>query len=259
VSSLRLGFLVSGLLHVAVVAAFTQSSREPIPAAEQSRPLTMKLALFEPQPPPPPPAPEVRPPAEYQPPAPVPEPPPEPVAAVAETEPVEPVPVVKPIEPPPVLKKAVEPRRRPVAKRVVKAQAPRSRPVEPVKRVERPVVAAAPIAAAPVVAERPPPVAVDVEAKQHYLAALAVQINRRKFYPRASRRLGEEGQVVVHFVIQRNGELTDLRVTESSGSSRLDEAALKTVRRVTPFKPIPAGLGTDRWPISVPITFSLRG
>ena len=112
-SSLRLGFLVSGLLHVAVVAAFTQSSREPIPAAEQSRPLTMKLALFEP----PPPAPEVRPPAEYQPPAPVPEPPPEPVMAVAETEPVEPVPVVEPIEPPPVLKKAVEPRPRPVVQK----------------------------------------------------------------------------------------------------------------------------------------------
>jgi protein TonB len=254
-SSLRLGFLVSGLLHVAVVAAFTQSSREPVPAAEQPRPLTMALALFEP----PPPAPAVRRPAEYRPPAPVPEPPPEPVTAEAEAEPVEPVPVVAPVEPPPVVKQPVEPRHRPVVKKVVKAQARRPRPVAPVKPVERPVVAAAPVAIAPVVAERPLPVAVDLEAKQHYLAALAAQINRRKFYPRASRRLGEEGQVVVHFVIQRNGELTDLRVTESSGSSRLDEAALKTVRRVTPFKPIPAGLATEQWPISVPISFSLRG
>jgi protein TonB len=169
------------------------------------------------------------------------------------------VPVVAPVEPPPVVKQPVEPRHRPVVKKVVKAQARRPRPVAPVKPVERPVVAAAPVAIAPVVAERPLPVAVDLEAKQHYLAALAAQINRRKFYPRASRRLGEEGQVVVHFVIQRNGELTDLRVTESSGSSRLDEAALKTVRRVTPFKPIPAGLATEQWPISVPISFSLRG
>ena len=215
----------------------------------------MALALFEP----PPPAPAVRRPAEYRPPAPVPEPPPEPVTAEAEAEPVEPVPVVAPVEPPPVVKQPVEPRHRPVVKKVVKAQARRPRPVAPVKPVERPVVAAAPVAIAPVVAERPLPVAVDLEAKQHYLAALAAQINRRKFYPRASRRLGEEGQVVVHFVIQRNGELTDLRVTESSGSSRLDEAALKTVRRVTPFKPIPAGLATEQWPISVPISFSLRG
>ena len=254
-SSLRLGFLVSGLLQVAVVAAFTQSSREPVPAAEQPRPLTMALALFEP----PPPAPAVRRPAEYRPPAPVPEPPPEPVTAAAETEPVEPVPVVAPVEPPPVVKKPVAPRHRPVVKQVVEAQARRPRPVAAVKPMERPVVAAAPVAIAPVVAERPLTVAVDLEAKQHYLAALAAQINRRKFYPRASRRLGEEGQVVVHFVIQRNGELTDGRETESSGSSRLDEAALKTVRRVTPFKPIPAGLATDQWPISVPISFSLRG
>ena len=212
----------------------------------------MKLAMFEPSPPPP----EVRPQVEYQPPAPAPEPPPEPVQA--ETAPPEPVPVVKPEAPPPVVKKAVEPRPRPVRKRVKKPKAKRPRPVEP-PRPQRPVVATAPVTSAPVTVERPPPVAVDLEAKQHYLAALAAQINRRKFYPRAARRLGEEGQVVVHFVIRRNGELTDLRVTESSGSPRLDEAVLKTLRRVTPFKPIPVGLGSEQWPISVPITFKLRG
>jgi hypothetical protein len=34
---------------------------------------------------------------------------------------------------------------------------------------------------------------------------------------------------------------------------------LKTLRRVTPFRPIPEALDRDNWPISVPIAFSLRG
>lgn len=217
-SSLRLGLLVSALLHVAVVAAFTQASREPIPPVEQVRPLTLKLSAFQPP---------------------------------AVVKPVEP-------EPPPVVKQAAEPKPRPVVKKVAKARVQKPRPIVPVRPVERPVVAAAPGAMAPVVVERPLPAVVDIEERQHYLAALAAQINRSKFYPRASRRLGEEGLVVVRFVIQRNGELTDLQVTESSGSPRLDEAALKTLRRVTPFKPIPVGLGRDSWPISVPISFNLR-
>ncbi|MCG6967445.1 MAG: TonB family protein [Chromatiaceae bacterium] len=256
-SSLRLGLLVSGVLHAAVVAAFTQVSREPIPAVEQPRPLTLNLSAFQP----PPPAPEVRPEVERLPAPVVPEPPPEPVEAVPEPEPepVDPPPLVKPVEPPPVAKKAAEPRPPPVVKKVAKAKANKPRPVDPVRPVERPVAAAAPVAVAPVVADRPLPVAVAVEERQHYLAALAAQINRSKFYPRASRRLGEEGLVVVHFVIQRNGELTDLQVMESSGSPRLDEAALKTLRRVTPFRPIPGRLGRDEWPISVPISFKLRG
>ncbi len=52
-SSLRIGLLVSGALHVAVVAAIAQSPREPMPAVQQPRPLAMKLAMFEPSPPPP--------------------------------------------------------------------------------------------------------------------------------------------------------------------------------------------------------------
>jgi protein TonB len=257
VSSLRIGLLVSGVLHVAVVAAIAQSPREPIPAMQQQRPLAMKLAMFEPpvtevrpqaayrpaaaapEPEPPPPAPEVPPKAADRPAAAAPEPPPKSVQP--QKRPPEPVSVMKPEAPPPAVKKAVEPRPRPVRQRVVEPTAKRSRPADQVRP------------------QRPPPVAIDPAVKQHYLAALAAQINRRKFYPRAARRLGEEGQVVVHFVIRRNGELTDLRVTESSGSPRLDEAALKTLRRVTPFRPIPEALDRDNWPISVPIAFSLRG
>jgi protein TonB len=106
---------------------------------------------------------------------------------------------------------------------------------------------------------RPVVPAADAQEKQHYLAALAAKINRSKYYPTGSRRRGEEGRVVVRFIVQRNGDLTDLTVVESSGSRRLDAAALKTLRRVTPFQPIPDAINRDHWPISVPIAFSLSG
>jgi len=93
--------------------------------------------------------------------------------------------------------------------------------------------------------------------KASFLAALAEQIDRKKFYPRASRRRGEQGTVVIGFVIERDGDLTGLRVQTSSGFARLDQAALSTLAKVSPFHPIPHSLGLERLPISVPIAFTL--
>ncbi|MGB5465011.1 MAG: TonB family protein, partial [Sedimenticolaceae bacterium] len=113
--------------------------------------------------------------------------------------------------------------------------------------------------AAPIEPLKPTAPAVHAQQRQRYLAALAASIDRRKYYPRVSRRRGEEGRVVVSFVIRKTGELTDLTVTVSSGSRRLDEAALKTLRRISPFQPIPEALARETWSITVPIAFHLSG
>ena len=59
-------------------------------------------------------------------------------------------------------------------------------------------------------------------------------------------------------MIRKDGELQDIAVSESSGYRRLDEAAIKTLQQVSPFRPIPEILGRDQWAISVPISFNLR-
>jgi len=249
---LRVGFLVSGILHVAVVAAFSLSSPRSAPVVDAALPITLKLAVFQPAAA----APVI--PADPEP---------------ARTEPVvevPPPPVVEQIEPPP----AIEPEPLPPAEPVA-VQAPRPKPPPAPRQVaaSRPVPAktlpimtspvstppAAALGLAKVEATEPALPVVDAQVTKHYLAALAARINRSKFYPRASRRLGEEGMVVVSFVIQRNGELTDLSIVESSGHRRLDEAALKTLQRVSPFEKIPEAIDREQWPISVPIAFSLRG
>lgn len=96
------------------------------------------------------------------------------------------------------------------------------------------------------------------DVRRAYLADLVAAIHRNKFYPRQSRRRREQGTVVVAFTIEKDGTLSDVRVTNSSSIARLDRAALKTLSRLSPFRPIPAGLARDRWPIRVPIEFSLR-
>lgn len=56
-------------------------------------------------------------------------------------------------------------------------------------------------------------------------------------YPTASRRLGEEGAVVVAVSIDANGAITDVRLVTSSGFARLDQAALDHARRRWRFEP----------------------
>jgi periplasmic protein TonB len=56
-------------------------------------------------------------------------------------------------------------------------------------------------------------------------------------YPPTSRRLGEEGRVVVNVYVLADGRVGDVQVLESSGYERLDAAALEHVRRDWRFDP----------------------
>lgn len=66
--------------------------------------------------------------------------------------------------------------------------------------------------------------------------------NPRPVYPAVSRRLKEQGTVVLEVFILADGSVGDLRVKRSSGFPRLDEAALAAVRRWTY---VPARRGSE--------------
>lgn len=77
-------------------------------------------------------------------------------------------------------------------------------------------------------------------------------------YPSLSRRLGEEGRVLLRVHVAAGGTAKSVALHKSSGHSRLDQVALDTVRR---WKFVPARQGdkpVDAWVI-VPIQFSLKG
>lgn len=76
-------------------------------------------------------------------------------------------------------------------------------------------------------------------------------------YPPLSRRMGEEGKVVLRVSVNPQGTADAVEVRTSSGSNRLDESALKTVRH---WKFIPAKRGdtaVQSW-VLVPIIFKLE-
>ena len=76
-------------------------------------------------------------------------------------------------------------------------------------------------------------------------------------YPTVSRRLREEGKVILRVSVTLTGTAASVEIKDSSGSERLDEAALRTVRQ---WKFIPARRGDTPVASSVlvPILFKLE-
>lgn len=75
-------------------------------------------------------------------------------------------------------------------------------------------------------------------------------------YPILSKRLGEEGKVILRVLVNPEGLAEQVEVRQSSGHARLDQAALVTVRR---WRFTPARRGAERlaaW-VLVPLSFQL--
>lgn len=75
-------------------------------------------------------------------------------------------------------------------------------------------------------------------------------------YPPQARRLGEQGQVVLRVLVNDAGLAEQIELQTSSGSARLDQAALSTVRA---WRFVPARRGDkpiSAW-VAVPIHFKL--
>lgn len=121
------------------------------------------------------------------------------------------------------------------------------------------VVAQPPTTTAISVAAAPPPANVTSPAQALVEARFDVDYlqNPPPAYPAASRRMREEGLVMLKVKVRNDGTVDAVLVHHSSGSSRLDDAALVTVKR---WKFVPAQRGNEAvesW-VLVPIEFKLK-
>ncbi len=75
----------------------------------------------------------------------------------------------------------------------------------------------------------PPPVRVEAATVRvaPKLNPRSQQPDSEEYYPPSSKRLGEQGNVVVKSCIDEKGKLSEATVQESSSNTRLDEAAIK--------------------------------
>ncbi|PPD55458.1 MAG: hypothetical protein CTY10_06925 [Methylotenera sp.] len=170
------------------------------------------------------------------------------------------VPVIEPPKPQikPEVKPVVKPKK--VVEKIKPIETPTERLVE--ATVEQPIIEEAP--AAPVepvkVAEAPkaPPVVEKAVEEKIEPPRFGVSYlnNPAPDYPATSRRLGEEGRVLMRVLVSADGAAEDVQIEKSSGSDRLDEAAMKAVKR---WRFIPAKKNNQALSayVIVPVKFSL--
>ncbi|MDB6062857.1 MAG: hypothetical protein JWM78_2960 [Verrucomicrobiaceae bacterium] len=104
----------------------------------------------------------------------------------------------------------------------------------------------------------PPPSAPVADVAPRFDAKSRANAFPESEYPDQSRRLGEEGEVIISVLVQADGKIGDGKIEKSSGFERLDKAALDYYMRRGKFLP-----GTkDGQPIaawkSIKVTFNLK-
>jgi TonB family protein len=84
------------------------------------------------------------------------------------------------------------------------------------------------------------------------------KVAKAKYYPRMARKRGFEGEPIVTFTLGSKGELINLKLIEVSSYKILNEAALETIRRGTPYPSIPEPLGKKSISFNLPISYVLE-
>lgn len=77
-------------------------------------------------------------------------------------------------------------------------------------------------------------------------------------YPSVSRRLGEQGKVLLHVQVTADGIAASVTLQNSSGYARLDQAALAAVKKWR-FVPAKRGGQAVSASVVVPVSFSIEG
>lgn len=168
----------------------------------------------------------------------------------------------EPAPQPEALKPVPEPRKtEPVVKKTVR------RPV-PLKPADNPTPLPQPVEAPPMAAAvapiEPPAAAAPAAPPAPAAPAMPKTVSGVEYiqapqpdYPPISRRMGEEGNVVLRVLVNEKGHPERIDVRQSSGSARLDEAARQAVSRAL-FKPhLEDGKAVAVYAL-VPINFSIQ-
>ena len=139
---------------------------------------------------------------------------------------------------------------------VIQKQTPRPNPTPVIEATQSTVAAHAPVASPPDVKPAPPAPPAEAPVVQARFDADYLK-NPAPPYPPLSRRMGEEGKVILRVSVNPQGGADQVEIRTSSGSQRLDESALNTVKH---WKFIPAKRGdtaVQSW-VLVPIAFKLE-
>jgi protein TonB len=151
---------------------------------------------------------------------------------------------------------------KPVIPRIQQASLPVAPPVEQTSMPE--AATSSPIAAQALTATNDKPAlsvvegAADAPTYQPAGFNAAYLHNPAPDYPSVSRRLGEQGKVLLRVQITADGAADSVALQTSSGSTRLDQAALEAVKKWR-FVPAKRGGQAVSASVVVPVSFSIEG
>ncbi len=115
-------------------------------------------------------------------------------------------------------------------------------------------------APAPTVQHRPLAVAEAAHAQQRraeedYLVGVIRKLSQYRFVPQAQ-AASADGMVVTKITLARDGRVLDVALARSSGFAVLDQGVIDTVRRASPFAPLPNDLAGAQVSLTVPIAYA---
>ncbi|PCJ21649.1 MAG: hypothetical protein COB04_02785 [Gammaproteobacteria bacterium] len=90
-----------------------------------------------------------------------------------------------------------------------------------------------------------------------YYFELLASIEKNKYYPLKAKKRDQQGEVIIQFSIQKDGTLTDIKVIGSSGFFTLDKAALRAVKKLKKFKPLPAAIALNSTTLKIPMQYTI--
>lgn len=157
---------------------------------------------------------------------------------------------------------------KPPEKTTSKTLQPKSQPTPRVQNTSPPVLTSAATATNPVettaaAAPAPPAPPAPVPAREAPVPVVAPRFDAAYLanpipeYPRISRRMGEEGRVMLRVHVGADGKPLEVTIAKSSGYPRLDEIARDTVLRSWRFVPARQGDQAVAGTVRVPIDFTL--
>jgi protein TonB len=95
----------------------------------------------------------------------------------------------------------------------------------------------------------------EIERLREYVKGLTKKVQANLAYPDEGREAGLQGTATVSFGVSATGQIRvdTLKIVESSGQSKLDASALKTIRASAPFDPPPREMT-----ISIAVAFTRK-
>ena len=105
----------------------------------------------------------------------------------------------------------------------------------------------------------PVQIPIPIQGFRDYLLFIKKKIERNKRYPSYAKLEEIEGRVGVSFTLFKNGNVDKIEIKESSGKEILDKSAISTIKRSSPFPPVPEILKDKApLPICVDIVYELK-